>query len=637
VPFLFAVGLFSAALQSVYFREYLSVFSGNELSVGMILSAWVLAAGAGTVLGSRATAQVGPGVAAAALAVCAALGITAIRASRLVFLPGELLGPLQMLAVIAASECPFSFANGLVLGALFSRGGRPGRLYGWENAGTVTGALCVFAGVLVQTPNSLIAVIAGLPLLAVCRRAPWAALVCLAALAFVPAFDRVSVQWKYDVPAQGIIYGHEGEILPIGTGSDTTFLQNGTLYKSTMQRPFLEQAVHIPMGERMAVRRALVVFDRGQAAEIAKYTGCSVDVVETEPAFARQGGRIAAVETFRPRLRYDIVFLGTGIPRTAASNRFYTRSFLSHVKTFLADSGLVTFTLPFSENYLSPAERKLYNALYSTLGSVFPHVLVFPGEGYTFMASDKPLSTKWSVRAPTEYLSSSIVPAVSDDRIQEANRSPASAIVNTSDRPVTLLLGLQSWIELFGNQLGLVIALLVACFCVAAWLVPRTRAAFSVGTSGLVLGAYSVAILLLYQSTCGALYSHVSLLLVALAAGFAAGSLIRRLPFSDLAIGAYCACSLALLALFPSLPPVLFYLFHAGAGVLCGGQIVSKARTGLGDLYAADLFGGALGMALCSTLLIPLFGILPVAIGMGVIKVIAELAAKRGPAHFTMY
>jgi hypothetical protein len=69
----------------------------------------------------------------------------------------------------------------------------------------------------------------------------------------------------------------------------------------------------------------------------------------------------------------------------------------------------------------------------------------------------------------------------------------------------------------------------------------------------------------------------------------------------------------------------LFYFLHAGMGVLGGAQIVSRSGTGLGALYAADLFGGALGMALCSTLLVPLFGILPVAAGVGGMKIVVEL------------
>lgn len=54
-------------------------------------------------------------------------------------------------------------------------------------------------------------------------------------------------------------------------------------------------------------------------------------------------------------------------------------------------------------------------------------------------------------------------------------------------------------------------------------------------------------------------------------------------------------------------------------------RVSLRSGTGLAALYAADLFGGELGMALCSTLLVPVFGILPVAGGIGGMKVIVEL------------
>ncbi len=636
----FCAGLSSAALQSVYFRECLSVFSGNELSIGMILSVWLVCTGAGTMLGSRLAGLKNDGrlpgmsgaAAPAALVLSAVAGILAIRASRLLFLPGELLGPLQMLLVLAASELPFACAYGFVLGSLFTRADAPPKLYGWDNAGDFLGALLVYACVLVYLKNAIIVAIALAPLVALCGRSVRYAALCVAAVAALLALDHASVQWKYSVPVHRIVYGHEGEIVAVGAGADTTFLQNGVVYKSTMQKPLLEQAVHIPLGERPHARRALVIIDRGHLAELAKYPGLAVDAIETEPAFASAASRVASPETFRPLKPYDLVFIGSGIPRSAASNRFYTRSFFLRMKSILTDSGIVTFSLPFSENYLSPSELRLYGALQTTLAAVFRNVLVFPGEGYTFMASNGPLNRSWNVRVPTEYLAPSTIPALSDDRMERANRKPAVAYVNSQNRPITLYLGIRTWVELFGGGMMVVGALFVLLCALALWVLPKTRAALSVGTSGLALGAYSVCLLLIYQSTYGALYSRVSLLLVALAVGFTLGALVKKFPWSDAAVGLYCGGTLALLAVVPGPPALLFYALHAGAGVLGGAQIVSRKNAGLGELFAADLFGGAVGMALCSTVLAPLVGIVPVAAGIGVVKIVTELAAVKRAA-----
>ena len=198
-----------------------------------------------------------------------------------------------------------------------------------------------------------------------------------------------------------------------------------------------------------------------------------------------------------------------------------------------------------------------------------------------------------------------------------------------TNRPITLFLGLRTWVELFGNGMAIIAALLLFCCVAAVWVLPKTRAVLSVCTTGLALGAYSVGLLLVYQSTYGALFSRVSLLLMALAAGFALGALVKKFPLSDVAVGLYCGGTLALLACLPNPPAILFYMFHAGAGVLGGAQIVSRKNSGLGKLFAADLFGGAVGMALCSTVLVPLVGIVPLAAGIAVVKIIAQLAAIR--------
>jgi hypothetical protein len=634
----FCASLFAAALQSVYFREYLSVFSGNELAIGMILSVWLVSTGLGTMLATRVSKNPKPdakgsswfGTAAPlVLIVSAATGIIVIRASRVLFLPGELLGPHQMLFILAASEIPFTFVTGFVLGTLFSKTDSSRKLYRWDNAGALLGALLVYACVLLYLKNAFIAAAVSVPLIVVCSRIWWVVALEIVVVAMLLMLDHSSVQWKYSAPVQRVIYGYEGEIAALGTGADTTYLQNGIVYKSTMQTPSLEQAVHIPLGERPKADRVLVILNKGHTTELAKYAGLSVDVIETEPAFASAASTVISPEMYKPRHRYDIVFVGAGIPRNAATNRFYTQSFFLRLKSMLADSGIVTFSLPFSENYLSPSEQRLYDALQTTLATVFRNVLVFPGEGYTFMASNGPLTRTWNARVSTRYLASSIIPAASEDRITKANLIPAHAYINTQNRPITLFLGLLSWLDLFSGGTIVACGFLAVCFLFALWFAPKTRAGLSVASSGMALGAYTVGLLLIYQSTYGALYSRISILLVALAAGFTVGAFVKKLPLSDAVIGLYCGATLALLAVVPNPPALVFYALHAGAGLLCGAQIVSRKNSQLGEMYAADLFGGAIGMAITSTILAPLVGIVPVAVGICGIKLVVEAVAGR--------
>jgi hypothetical protein len=649
-------GFCSAALQSVYFRELLSIFRGNELSIGIIFSVWLLSTGAATALAAARAKRhpdlpaplaraAGHSLAAltvllAVLSVFAATGFFSIRLFRLATGSGIALGPIGMLCVAAASIVPFTLINGFLIGVFFSsargRRGPYGALYGAENAGAVAGAMCVFACIILSSRNSVIAAASLVPLLFAAGKRPLVIAVVLCCGVGLVLFDGTTLRWKYPgLPVFRIISGHEAEIVSIATGTDTTLLINGATYRSTMEKPMAEQAVHIPMAQRPGAAHALVVFDRGQGAELSKYPALVVDIIESEPAFAARGGRrahVAAVETYRPACRYDVVLLGTGIPTTTASNRFYTRSFFLKIKSLMSDSGIMSFSLPFSENYLSRNEQKLYNSLLSTLRTVWKNVAVFPGEGYTFMASDGPCTAAppQTIQVKTEYLVSSIIPGVFEERIQSANKRPDKPFVNTRDRPITLLLGLQTWLDQYKNGIWSIVALLIAASVSIIIFLPKTRDSLSIATSGGATGIYSVCLLILYQATYGVLYSRISLLLVSLTAGFALGSLVKKFPFSDFFIGLYSVASLSVLALLPFPPAFLFYLFHAGIGAMAGAQFVTRAARGAdtpASLYASDILGGAIGMALCSTLLVPLVGIMPVAGGLFVLKTAVE--AKR--------
>jgi hypothetical protein len=648
-------GFCSAALQSVYFRELLSVFCGNELSIGIIFSVWLLATGSSAALANgKKRGASGPDLHSSRnstpllvvlLCTFTVTGFFCIRLCRLILGSGIAAGPLVMLGIIAMAVMPFTFINGLLIGTLFStvesRKKPYGILYGAENSGAIIGALCVFMCIILYAKNSIVAAVCLVPFLFIAGKRLFTAgfvLFCMACLVF---FDHASLSWKYPgIAISQIVYGREGEIVSVASGADTTLLFNGTPYRSTMDRAACEQAVHVPMAQRPQAAHALVLFDRGQAAELLKYPGLSIDIIETEPALARKTSgaraRVAAVETMRPSCRYDAIFLGTGIPKTAAENRFYTRSFFLKMKSHMTDSGLITFSLAFSENYLGKNEQKLYNSLLSTLFSVWKNVAVFPGEGYTFMASDGACLAMPSARIPvaTEYLASSIIPAISPERIASANKRPGLALINTSNKPITLLLGLHTWLEQFKYSIWLIVGILCAAGAAILFLLPKSRSGLSVATSGFTAGIYSICLLLLYQATFGALYSRISLLLVSLTAGFALGSFIKKFALSDFFIGLYAVVSLWLLATLPSPPAFLFYLFHAGIGLLAGAQFVSRGAAAPAALYAADMLGGAIGMAVCSTILVPLFGILIMGTGTFILKIIVEIINSVGD-HFT--
>jgi spermidine synthase len=637
--FLLAAGCAAAAVQTLFLREYLSIFSGNELVIGVIFALWLCAAAAGSYAGSRMNL---PRVRTLSFLylVSVMLGFLLLRASRLLFLPGEVIPPAAVAIIVMLTQSDAAFFGGFAFGRL-ARCGNGGRLYLAENAGAVAGLLIVAAGVIAHVSNG-IAVAGVLALFALTALGPdpedgrgrllsrelAAAFIVIAGFVFM---GPVSLRWKYGQKVDRVLSGYEGEIaLSRGEAGTGTFL-NSVLYRAGMSLPSIEQAVHLPAAMHAApLRRALVVGNAGQVNELRKYAGLSIECLETEPLLATGGCTCGAAEGLKPygNRPFDLILSGSGMPSSGAVSRFYTLSFFKKMRTLTDSAGVFSFTLPLSGNYLSQEECRLRDLLCVTLSKAFRHVLVVPGEGYTFVASDKQLP--WPVKplVRTEYLEAYTLASLTPERLSEANRLIDSVRINTIDRPYSLLLAQQQWLGLFKVPFFLFLGALTVLFLVAIAVLPKTRAALSVGTSGFAAGVYSVALLLVYQFFHGTLYSSIAVLMVALTIGFALGSRVKRFPFSDAAVGLYAALTLAALTALPFPPLALFCVFHAGMGFLAGAQFVTRQGTPWGGLYAADLAGGVFGMALCSTLLVPYFGVTAVAVGLGALKLASAAAAR---------
>jgi spermidine synthase len=116
-----AAGFASAVAQILTVRELLVLFYGNELSVGLVFTSWLLWTALGSSLGGRYSRRVNPTAVTLALVLAGlALVVPAtllwIRASRMIWsIPlGELLSPGKMLAIALTTTGPLCITNGLL-------------------------------------------------------------------------------------------------------------------------------------------------------------------------------------------------------------------------------------------------------------------------------------------------------------------------------------------------------------------------------------------------------------------------------------------------------------------------------------------------------------------------------------------
>jgi spermidine synthase len=631
----FAAGFSSAAVQILLIREYLTIFSGNELVIGVIFGLWLLFAALGSLAGSRIDLP-GQKIINVLYIGSVLLGILAIRAVRLLFDPGEMIAPWIIPIIVLLTQSDAAFFGGLVYGRI-SKIKSGSRLYLVENAGALTGLVFISSGILLHWSNgilisSTLALFITYAFFVDQSRIKQSIAMCIVSLSMIAGFfylDPQSIKWKYSLNVDAIYNSFGGEIAEKRGVDDTLILLNNSLYRMKMPLPSIEQSVHIPMAmHKGQVHRALVIGNMGQVQEIKKYDSVRLTCIESEPTLAKNGCRYCAVEELQTNSLFDIILLGSTMPATAQSGRLFTETFFKRIRSLTGESGIFSFSLPFSDNFLSSDENALKNLLLRTLKKAFKQVLVIPGSGYTFIASDKKLQWPVKIGVTTRYLENYTMITIDSARIAAANETDFGNETNTINKPIALYYSQKQWLGLFDVSFIYAAGFFIFLGLMAIFLIPKSASAFSIGSTGLVAGIYSIAIMIIFQFSYGTLYGKLSLLMVSITAGFVAGSFIKKFPFSDAVIGLYAVLSMLLLVKIANIPEFVFMVLNAGIGFLTAAQFVTRKPESWSGLYSADLAGGVIGMILGSTILIPYFGIETIAIGMGVIKAGSAIFAK---------
>jgi len=445
------MGFTFTVMQTIVVRELLVSFSGNELSIGVILGNWLILEALGSGLAGRLkTRGWNRPVSYALLQIFLALvlplslyGAMAVR--RLVgVLPGEGIGFFGILSRSLLMLIPV----GLIDGAMFTFGceaygglgkrdaSAAGRVYAYEAMGAIIGGV-LFTLLLVTRMSSLrivlmlvmLNLLSAFLLLGEYRRVSWAtALTALAVLAsswlLISPLPRawyahmVSQQWPGYFVAD---YGNSpyGNLVMIQQEQQYTLFSNGTpiLTVPVPDVATAEELVHIPMLFHPHPRRVLVLSGGvgGVLREILKYPVERVTYAEMDPMLFKMIHRFSTPLTEEelgdPRvdvrlmdgrllvrklakeaqegagMRYDVIYVHLPYPSTLQLNRFYTLEYFRHLNKVLRPGGLVVLDLPGSMTYMGDEMRRLHGTIFWTLTEVFPSVRPVPGDLTLLIAS----------------------------------------------------------------------------------------------------------------------------------------------------------------------------------------------------------------------------------------------------------
>ncbi len=505
------IGFFSMLSQVLLMRELLVSFEGNELSLGIVLAAWLLWTGIGSaVWGLIASRHPGPGLLAGLLAVSGLVFPLTLVAARLLplFLEqtrGELSGPaslvypfLLLLPLCLLSGGLFPAASA-VLSVRLTGARAAGRVYLMEAlGGGVAGTLASF--LLTGIPALSIAAVIGFAslllggcLLTARRRLVLAVVFVAGCPLFLRLADQVEQAtlrslWKGYHLLESLSSPYGKLAVVEAEGEPVVFHDRVVLFGAADEQA-VEEKVHYPLLEHPAPQKVLLVGGGSPSAlaEVLKHGSVRrLDYLEADPAlitlFQRHFGQEWSRLSADPRVRihqidarrfirasqekWDVIIVGLPPPRTVLLNRYYTLEFFEEVRIALSPGGIIALQVPGAENYISEDLAGFLACIRKTLSRVFPHVVALPGPTVQFFASSgtadvltkDPLVLMSRVRErrlDSLYVREYVIPfRLTRDRVSqldEQTRARPSTPVNRDFSPVAYYLEFIVWGSIFGE------------------------------------------------------------------------------------------------------------------------------------------------------------------------------------------
>ena len=454
-------GLISILAQTFLLRDIQLIFHGNELSIGLIISIWLLGVAAGSYFTGKlagCSRDKNRKFLSAAFALTGAyvpLAFIFIRYVRQLFgfFPG--IG-LPLTYLLYFSLIVF-FPLGCIVGSQFGSGVRwlecpdgsflSGKIYLWESLGFFAGGV-FFTFVLLPIFNStasavFIAQVSFAAAVILIKRqrirlaiiAVILALTCLYPYSSKIEFYMVSKIYPgYDIAA--IKNTPYGQLAAVKRADETFFFADGNPLE-TFNMPnaeIVENNVFLPLLFHGNPRSVLLIGGTGRyAPAILSYGVKTLDYVELNPwlidfisgnaagdyvdRFVRSEVRIRYTDGVKfvgsaASAAYDTVFVDLPYPVTLGLNRYYTREFFSSLGKRLLPGGIAVISMPGSMDYVDKYLGGMNSVIYETLKSSFKYVRIIPGEVYVYVAGDSPMPETEAVNnrydnmiASTYYLS----------------------------------------------------------------------------------------------------------------------------------------------------------------------------------------------------------------------------------------
>jgi spermidine synthase len=435
-----AYGLFTIAAQTLLFREFVTAFEGNDISVGVFFGSWFLWVGLGAILvrrwGRLAQALL-RNVELVFLAYIPALAIQLLLIVQVRRLAGVASYDVMSVQALVFWSLVVNAPVSLVTGLLFPLACRwveqtqsfpVSHVYILEAVGSFLGGVAVTALLALRTDAVRVlffitVVLAASVLVSSCvvsrRRITQAVsltLVLLPVLGLAGGFGGSLAQqmrllkWSKLLPReayQGALQTAQAEYLYGQYQGQWVVVRDGAACEA-LPNEAAGQAAAIALCQKPDARRVLVIgsglglcsrfltlpqvecvsWAHADSEYVARASACV-----PEPLRINDGRFHPITEELRRYLagtpdRFDLVILNLPDVTNSASNRYFTAESFRQIKAVLTRDGVLSVNIAGGENVMGAELAALGASVKLTLEKAFSHLVIVPGDETWLLASD---------------------------------------------------------------------------------------------------------------------------------------------------------------------------------------------------------------------------------------------------------
>ncbi len=616
------VGCYATIAQVLIIREFLVVFFGSELCIGIILGTWFFGVASGAVIGGRIAVRFKDHLShfiilLTLMCVILPLELVLIRVLRIVLnVPAGQYIPI--LSLLISSICiitPFSFTIGLsfpigckvISGFTRNPASDIGVVYILESIGSLIGGLLLTFVLITRFQPLTITLIFSCILFlnlflmlqyinrGFSKNGKSLAALSLLSVSFVLLVSGVAnrvdkyfinVRWSSSNPEiellESIDSRYENIVVGERDGQYSVF-GNGQFNFAFPDEYETAQIAHMVMAQHPGPKRVLLIGGGmgGLIREMLKHPIKELDYIELDFALTELTKKYLSpeekealsdkrvkifhtdgryyVKRAKPGKKYDLIFVNIPDPSTAFLNRFYTVQFFQEGHDILTDKGVFGTAISSAVNYMGEEVGNYTGSIYQTLHSVFPHVIISPGQTNYFFASDSSDTATFDIRTLkkryiersvksaffSEYVFNTLLPPERVKVIKDYIENRKDLSVNTDTKPVTYFFNLMLWDKLTGSELGSILQWLknshvktfltpVLFFIVCRFVYvtvfrcsldaqQRSNCIAAIATTGFAGMALEIILIFAFQNIYGYVYENIGLIIAVFMFGLALG------------------------------------------------------------------------------------------------------------------